>query len=209
MKKVIFDLDGTLLFNTFIEEKKYFESTLPKEVYINLKENIYNYLNIYETNNIRYDVGDLKRFLSSMIGFNFTDDFMQGWIEVGSYTDDTFDLGLVETLEDLKRRDAKLAVLTNWFRKPQEDRLKNSNIYGYFDEIFTGEEFLKPHKEAYINALGDERKCDCLFVGNHLEKDYIGPKAVGISSVLYDKDDIYHESIVKIKKMSELKRRVR
>ena len=209
MKKVIFDLDGTLLFNTFIEEKKYFEGTLPKEVYINLRENIGNYLNIYEANNIRYDIGDLKRFLSNMTDFNLSEEFMNGWLEVGSYTDDTFDPKLIETLENLKRRDVKLAVLTNWFRKPQIDRLKNSNIYEYFDEVHTGEEFLKPHREAYVNAIGDERKCDCLFVGDHLEKDYIGPKAIGVNSILYDRDNIYHDSIVKIKKMSELKRRVR
>lgn len=209
MKKVVFDLDGTLLFNSYEDEKKYFENCLPKEVYLDLKENIGNYLNTYESHNIRYDEGDLKRFLSSVTGFNFTDEFIKGWLEVGSYTNDTFDMELIETLENLKRRDVRLEVLTNWFRKPQEDRLKNSDIFEYFDEIHTGEEFLKPHKEAYINAIGDFRKVDCLFVGDHLEKDYIGPKTIGVSSVLYDRDNVYHDSIIKIKKMGELKRRVR
>ena len=209
MKKVIFDLDGTLLFNTYEDEKRYFESCLEKAAYEDLKSNVCDYLEEYESSNIRYDIGDLKRFLSYKSGFNFDDDFIRGWLEVGAYKNDTFDENLIETLEFIKSKNIKLAVLTNWFRNPQIERLKTTGIYDYFDEIHTGEEFLKPNKQAYLNAIGDNFNCDCMFVGDDLLKDYIGPKTVGASSILYDKKEIYHDSIIKVKKMSELKRRVR
>ena len=209
MKKVIFDLDGTLLFNTYEEEKKYFESQLDKRTSEDLRHNVCDYLEEYEGSRIRYDIGDLKRFLSYKTGYDFNEDFIKGWLEVGAYTDDTFDEELLETLEFLKSRDIKLAVLTNWFREPQVKRLRNSNILEYFDEVHSGEEFLKPNKQAYLNAKGDISVCDCLFVGDDLLKDYIGPKMVGAGSILYDTKEIYHDSIIKVKKMGELKRRVR
>lgn len=209
MKKVVFDLDGTLLFNTYDGEKEYFKSQLESDAYEDLKLNIGDYLDAYESHNTRYDIGDLKRFLSYKSGYNFTEKFIKGWLEVGAYTDDTFDSELIETLEYLKSKDMKLAVLTNWFRKPQEQRLKNSNLFEYFDEIYTGEEFLKPHLDSYLNALGDTPKAECVFIGDNLDNDYIGPKIVGSKSILYDREGIYHDSIIKIKTMGELKRRVK
>lgn len=209
MKKIIFDLDGTLLTNTYEVQRQYFESSLDKEIYLKMRENVKVYLDEYESKHIRYDIGDLKRFLSCATCSDISEDFIKGWIEIGGYIDDSVEDGLISTLEYLKSKDVKLAVLTNWFRRPQVERLKNTGIYKYFDDIYTGEEFLKPHSEAYLNAIGDSRKCDCIVVGDTLEKDYIGPKSLGIGAVLYDKDDKYHNTLVKVKRLDELKRRVR
>jgi FMN phosphatase YigB (HAD superfamily) len=209
MKKVIFDLDGTLLTNTYEVQRQYFESSLDKETYLKMRDNVKEYLDSYEEKHLRYDIGDLKRFLSFVTCSEISEDFIKGWIEIGAFIDDNIEDGLVETLEYFKKKNIKLAVLTNWFRKPQVERLKNTGIYKYFDDIYTGDMFLKPHKEAYLNAVGNNRICDCIVVGDTLEKDYIVPKSLGIGAVLYDKDDNYHETLVKVKRLDELKRRVR
>ena len=45
---------------------------------------------------------------------------------------------------------------------------------------------------------------DCVVVGDDLDKDYIGPRACDIESVLYDRNDVQHESVVKVKRMDEI-----
>ena len=44
-------------------------------------------------------------------------------------------------------------------------------------------------------------------IGDSVDKDYIGPRACGMDSVLYDKNDIHHKTLVKVKNMNEIKDR--
>ena len=59
MKKVIFDLDGTLLTNTYEVQRQYFESSLDKETYLKMRDNVKEYLDSYEEKHLRYDIGDV------------------------------------------------------------------------------------------------------------------------------------------------------
>jgi putative hydrolase of the HAD superfamily len=117
---------------------------------------------------------------------------------------DTLEDGIMETLDYLKTHGHSLAVLTNWYGRTQIPRLKKADMFQYFDDIYTGDVILKPHKEAYLFARKDFDSDDCIFVGDNVDKDYIGPRACGMKSLLYDKNEKYHSSIQKIKKMNEL-----
>ena len=63
---------------------------------------------------------------------------------------------------------------------------------------------LKPRKDAYMSAKDRFSSSECVFIGDHLDKDYIGPRAYGFDSILYDKDDRYSANLVKIKSMKEM-----
>ena len=210
MKKnrIVFDLDRTLLTADFTNLMNYFSGLYGEEginFYADMER---EYLDEYERIFDRYNKNDLSKFLTSRSGLEFTPSMVDDWNEIVSTIPDKLEEGVIPMLERLSYQDKSLVVLTNWFREPQINRLKRSQIYEYFDEIVSGEEYLKPHKDAYMAARGGYSSDSVVFIGDNLEKDYIAPRACGMDSILYDTNGLHHQNIVKIKKMSELKRRV-
>lgn len=205
-KRFIFDLDGTLLTCDYKLEEAYFESVLGDKG-IAFAGEVSSLLDIYERKYPKYDVEVLSEYLTHMSGLPVTPDVIRGWISIIGDAEDTMEDGVIETLEDLKLRGKELVVLTNWFEETQVSRLKHAGLYDYFDEVYTGEFFLKPKKAAYILAMNETPIDQCLMIGDSVDKDYIGPRACGMDSVLYDKNDIHHKTLVKVKNMNEIKDR--
>jgi FMN phosphatase YigB (HAD superfamily) len=203
MKRVIFDLDGTLLTGSFEFEKEYFTSVYGEDA-IELVDNMFYYLDEYEKSFPRYNHEWLGKFLTEKSGFKVNDKVIDGWIDAMSKVPDTMEDGVIETLENLKRKDCSLAVLTNWYGMTQIPRLRKAGILHYFDNIYTGEFVLKPHEKSYVWAKDDFDIEDCLFVGDNLDKDYIGPRIYGFESVLYDKNDKHGKTLKKIKRIDEI-----
>lgn len=203
MKRIIFDLDGTLLTGSFEFEKKYFTSLYGEDA-LDMVENMGKYLDEYEKTFPRYHHIWLSKYLSDKSGLNITEDIIDGWIEVMSTVPDVMEENVIQTLENLKKKDCSLAVLTNWYGDTQISRLRKAGILHYFDNVYTGDFALKPHEKAYMWARDDYNIEDCLFVGDNVDKDYIGPRMYGFESILYDKKEKEHKSLVKIKKLNEL-----
>lgn len=204
MKRFIFDLDGTLLTANFEKEFDYFNNIYGEES-PKILDNIVKYLDEYEKTHIRYDADILSRYLSKRSGLKFTRDIINGWNEVVGCISDTIEEDIVEVLEYLKSNNYSLAVLTNWFGIPQIKRLERANLLEYFDDIYTGEMVLKPHKDSYIRAKDRFSSNECIVIGDNVLKDYIAPRAVGMNSILYDKNDKENNNIVKIKRMNEIR----
>ena len=120
---------------------------------------------------------------------------------------DKMEDGVIELLDYLKSKNKSLVVLTNWYGESQVARLKNAKIYDYFDDVFTGEYQLKPHPESYIRAIDKYNPRECVIIGDSIHKDYSAPRIHGIDAILYDKNDIHSNNYVKVKKLTELKKR--
>ena len=204
-KRFIFDLDYTLMVADKNQEKEYFKDVFRSD-YSTFMEDMIPLLQEYEKTYTRYDISQLSSFLSNKTRLNFTEDVIKGWIESYGNCLNTIEDGVIDTLEYLKSKDQSLVILTNWFLDSQKQRVENSGLLEYFDEIYAGDFMLKPRKEAYMAARGNYRNNDCIYIGDNLDKDYIGPRSVGIYSILYDKNDRHNENIVKIKKMNEIKK---
>ena len=205
-KRLIFDLDNTLLTGNYQTEKEYFYDIYGEQA-SKLLDSIGDYLEEYERKFPCYEEEVLSQFLSYKSCLIVTPEIVHGWIHAVSRENDVIEDGVVETLEHFKSKGKSLAVLTNWFSATQIPRLKNSGLYDYFDDIYSGESFLKPNLEAYTSALGRFLPEESVFIGDDLNKDYIGPRRYGYDSILYDKKNIEHNSIVKVKKIKELIRR--
>lgn len=203
MKRIVFDLDGTLLTCDFELQREFF-TELYGESANDLVNNMGIYLDEFEKKYHNYNNDDLSKFLSMKSGINIADKVIDDWIEVISSIPDTMEDGVIETLEYFKTKDCSLAVLTNWYGKSQIPRLKKAGIIDYFDNIYTGDFVLKPHKKSYVLAQDKFNVEDCLFIGDNLDKDYIGPRANGFDSIIYDKNDNYHKSLKKIKRINEI-----
>ena len=205
-KRFLFDLDNTLLTSNYQQERDYFNSIYGEEGQYFIK-NISSLLEEYERIFPRYNTVDLSNYLETRTELEITPEIIDGWIDIMATTDDKIESGVIETLEDLKQKDHSLVVLTNWFHASQVNRLQRSGLYEYFDEVYAGDLFLKPHRDSYLCARGSFSPQDCVVVGDNLNKDYIGPRAVGMGSILYDRDDKHHENIVKVKKIKDITKR--
>ena len=203
-KRFIFDLDHTLMTANYGVEKEYFKSVLGDDCESFTKE-IPVLLNEYEMTFPRYEIGKLSEFLTNRTGFNIDENVIKGWIDSFGDCPSIIEDGVVETLDYLKRKDYSLGVLTNWFLESQNRRLNKSGLKGYFDNIFAVDFVLKPRQMAYQAAMDLYKPDSCVYIGDNLDKDYIGPRSVGIYSILYDKNDRHNENIVKIKRMNEIK----
>ncbi len=209
-KRFIFDLDGTLLKGDFSKEINYFKSILSKEDYEKFIKVYCKLLIKYESIFKNYDVHQLSEFLKQETKINISDNFIKGWIDINSNMDDIINDGVIETLEYLKHKDKSIVVLTNWFLKPQKERLKKMRLFEYFDEIYAGDSILKPNKESYINSCGSYTVTECVMIGDDLDKDVYSPSILGIESIYYNPNDndFYDKSkILSIKNMSEIKER--
>lgn len=204
-KRYVFDLDGTLLTADYSKTDNYFEEVLGKKAHA-FSKNLGSYLNRYERENKKYDLDTLSRYLTMKAGFEISKQVLLDWMTELRDLLDLKEEGVVQVLETLKKDDNSIALLTNWFGDNQIPRLERAGIKDYFDDFYTGEQVLKPHKEAYLMAAKDFAPEQVVFIGDNVDFDYIGPRTCGFEAILYDKYNIQHESIVKVKKLNEILR---
>ena len=204
MKRFIFDLDGTLLTGDFTPEHDFFHSIYGKDSY-KLSDNVVKYLDDYERKHQKYNTEELSYHLSEACGLSVTPEIIDGWNEIVGFIPSVIEEGVVDLLEYLKSKDYSLAVLTNWFGVAQRKRLERAGLLEYFDNIYAGDMVLKPHKDSYLCAKDQFNIDECVLIGDNLLKDYIAPRSVGMHSIIYDKKDIQHDTVTKIKKMNEIK----
>lgn len=205
-KRYIFDLDGTLLNGDYSEIRKYFIDQYGEEA-IPFLDSMPDILSRYEKNFTRYNYEMLGRFLKMKTGLDMDEKTIREWDQLLREIPDTEEKHARETLEYLKQQGNDLVVLTNWFGPTQSERLRRADLLQYFDKVYGGELATKPHKEAYMNAASCYARSICVFVGDNAVTDYVGPRSYSFDSILYDKDDRFHKSLVKIKRLDELKRR--
>ena len=202
-KRFIFDLDGTMLSGDYSIEHEYFYDVFGNKA-VKFNHNIPKYLDQYENSHIKYEKDLLSHFLSKKSGLPFNEDIIDGWIECVGFMKDKYEEDVFEVLDYLKTKGNSLVCLTNWFEKTQRNRLMRSGIIDYLDDLYTGDVLLKPHKEAYYQAMGDYPVEECVFIGDNVEKDYIGPRCLGMESILYDKENKHSDSLVKIKRLNKI-----
>ena len=203
MKRFIFDMDGTLVKADYSPEIEYFKNIYGNESK-KLLDGIGVYIDSYEKTYDRYDVQKICKYLSCVTGLEFTPQIIEGWRDLSGTYETKVEDGVFELLEYLKSKGHSLVVLTNWFGEPQIKRLENVGLREYFDEIYTGNTALKPHKEAYICAKDRFSVKDCVVVGDDIYKDYMVPRNLGMDTILYDRKDLQGQTIVKVKRMNEI-----
>ena len=152
---------------------------------------------------------DEKNNIVPQSGVLISKEIINGWQQALSETPPIIIEEVVETLNDLKHRNKSLAIITNWFLKPQVIRLEKSNLKDYFDDFYGGDSFIKPNRQGYINACGRYPIDECVMIGDSLEADIYGAMEVGIDSIYYNpnnKNDFDKSKIKSIKNMKELRR---
>ncbi len=104
----------------------------------------------------------------------------------------------------------KLHIITNGFQEIQDKKLRNSNIYSFFDCIINSEMagVKKPSPAIFQLALKKSNVSaeKALMIGDSLEADVLGAKAVGFHTVHFNAhNDPEHDICKIIKDLREIK----
>lgn len=204
MKRLIFDIDNTLI----LWKSEYREAMKKTIEHFNLDldyEVLDDLIEVYENYYDKYQVGNITELFNKNLNLNLTNEFTEYWLkELGNMADDDLD---IKPLLDYLKEKYELVILTNWFNESQTNRLKKIDIYKYFSNLYSGEDVIKPNKEAYLKAIGDKDIKDCIMIGDNLKVDIEGAINIGLKAILVDIKDIYPDSdkYIRIKNIHELK----
>ncbi|MHA1169531.1 MAG: HAD family hydrolase [Candidatus Hodarchaeales archaeon] len=190
IKAIIFDYDMTVADTLpFFEEA--ITSQFPGKLTLSETREIANrrvYSNIsIETHNIRTDL--LKMFIAvARENTNFVLSLWKTWKSYrytkNRYTDVKPVDGAINTLNDLKTRGIRLAILSMSSRKKVEGFLENNSLKDLFDIVITKEEF-SGSKTRMIKQICKQFRVDpkgCLMVGD-LPGDITSAIGAGIRGV--------------------------
>lgn len=108
----------------------------------------------------------------------------------------------------------RLGVVTNGNGVQQRQKLERMGLKKYFERVFISEELgcAKPQSEIYLTA-SRSFGCDslqCVFVGDDLENDVIGPNQAGMCGIWLNRDGQTCDDagIVSIHDLGELKAKI-
>jgi len=203
-KNLFIDLDDTL-WDTYHNNKKCLEG-----LYADLKWDKYfasfeAFFDIYMPNNdrlwaeyrnnkINKQTLVLERFGSVLrpIGITKREDILAINKEFLKYTGDRTGRlieGAIDLLEYL-RPSYKMYILSNGFKGVQEQKMRNSGIYSYFQKIILSEDagIHKPHKEIFDFALKNtnSQRTETLMIGDCWEADIEGARRSKIDQLWFN-----------------------
>lgn len=106
--------------------------------------------------------------------------------------------GVPETLETLKAAGCILGIGSDMTLEIQLEKLEKLGLLHFFDFIVTSEEAGAEKPDPKLFRLCAEkagvRPEECLFLGDSYQKDYLGPRAIGMQSLWYQPDDAAAEA---------------
>ena len=204
MKKIIFDLDNTLMmFN---------DSYLSD--YCNIINGtyedgmrLYKSIGKYENNAEIYNKKELLHFINEDMNTDYPMEVFDKLLSAISnnwiyYVPD----GTKELLEYLSNK-YELYVLTNWFSNCQSKRLKHAGLLKYFIEVVGADKVKhKPYVDGYLYIIGDTSKDDVIMIGDNVDIDIKGANDTGIKSILADYRNRYPNYDNRITDIKELKK---
>ncbi|MDD5979762.1 MAG: HAD family hydrolase [bacterium] len=182
-KRIIFDLDNTIM----IWKKDYIKALEKTVEKYNLNVEVKVIDDLIESlekkyNKISKDI--LLDEINNTCNLNLNMDFVDCLFENQSVLIDIDD-STIDTLKYLSKK-YELVILTNYFKEVQEKRLENAGIRLFFKEIHSGEEYIKPLKDAFYNAIGKYKISECIMVGDSIETDINGAINIGLDVIAVD-----------------------
>lgn len=94
------------------------------------------------------------------------------------------------------REKYRLYIITNGFQEIQLKKIRNSGLEEYFEGIITSEKagVQKPHEEIFLYALqkAGVKASESLMIGDDMEGDILGARALGMDQVYFNPDKKPH-----------------
>lgn len=189
IKRVIFDIDNTLIpwkdeyfneINNVLDELKVEHI---EQDYIEIKNALGKYENEYYT----FDRKLMMNFINNYTKKNYPEEFIykvtKKW---ANCVPEKIDANIIKLLEYLKIK-YELVILTDWYGDQQTERLEKIDILKYFPKVYFAENTKrKPFKEAFMQAIGDNKPEECIMIGDSFERDIQGALNAGLQAIWYN-----------------------
>ena len=191
IKRVIFDIDNTLIpwkeeyFNEINNVLDELNINHTKKDYEEIKKAFSEYENQYYI----FDKKLMMEYINKYTNKNYPEEFIYKIIEKwANCAPDKMDKNIIDLLEYLKTK-YELVILTDWYGDQQTERLKKAGILKYFSYIYSAEKTKrKPFKEAFMQAIGTNKREECIMIGDNFERDIKGAINAEIKAVWYNKN---------------------
>lgn len=201
IKRIIFDLDGTLL-NTRSDNLRAFKKICLKYKFDHSAEELYNNIELFKFMP-GFSKMDFYKGLKDFLGDNFTEKVFEEFIDMLRNEATLIYSNTEEVLKYLNNK-YDVTVLTNWFYDYQIGKLKQLDLLNYFSEIHACDKIgLKPMKETFEKACFPYSFEECVIVGDSLDTDIIYPDKLGIK-VIYVGESSEYTSINSIEDLQNI-----
>lgn len=206
IKKIIFDLDNTLLFISEDWKTTYIEFLKKYNLNISTTD-LYSCIGNFEKDiNDRIITLDLMcEYINKKLHINLTTEMFIDLLELYAdipllYTDTIYNV-----LEYLSQK-YELIVYTNWFSKNQINRLKKYNLDTFFSKIYGWDDLeLKPSKTGIEKIIGDDDIKEYLFIGDNIKADLEIPNQMGMNTIFFNRKGIKQNQFKEVLEIKELK----
>ena len=189
IKRVIFDIDNTLM----PWKAEYFSEiyTVLKELNIECTEEdflkIQKAFSEYENNYYTFSTKLMIDFINEYTEKNYPEEFIEMLINRWSKcAPDKLSDTTIKVLEYAKSK-YEVVALTDWYKDQQVKRLKKAKILKYFQEVYGAENTKrKPFKEAFMQAIGENKPEECIVIGDDFQRDIEGSLKAGLQAIYYN-----------------------
>lgn len=189
IKRVIFDIDNTLIpwkdeyYNEINKVLDELNIKHTEQDYIEIKKAFSEYENIHYT----FDRKVMMEFINKYTKKNYPEEFIYKLTEKWSKcAPKKIDDNIIKLLEYLKTK-YELVILTDWYGDQQAKRLEKIDILKYFQNVYSAENTKrKPFKEAFMQAIGNNKPEECIIIGDSFERDIKGALNAGLQAIWYN-----------------------
>lgn len=187
IKRIIFDLDNTLIMWKDEYEKAADEALT--EINYPKTDDLYHRINEveseYEEGKKKFNRKELIDYINQNLNINLPYKFLDIWLEkLGSRAPESYSKEDYETIEYLSKK-YELVILTNWFIESQKKRLEKVGLLKFFTDFYSAEQYAKPFKESFEQALGNHQINEVAMVGDNFKLDVQGALNAGIKKVVW------------------------
>lgn len=206
IKKIVFDLDNTLLFLSDKWEENY--KKFIDKYNLNISANdLFLCIGNFEKNmkNIVVSKQKLSEYVSNYLSIDFTTDMILELSEIYNNTSLLNTDTIYDVLNYLSEK-YELIAYTNWFTDDQIKRLKKYDLDKFFTKVY-GWDILpkKPSKEGLSEIIKNDDIENYIFIGDSIELDMEVPYSMGITTIFYNRKNIKQNKYKEIFKIEELK----
>lgn len=189
IKRIIFDIDNTLIpwkeeyYNEINKVLDELNIKHTEQDYIEIKKAFSEYENVYYT----FDRKVMMEFINKYTKKNYPEEFIYKLTEKwAKCAPKKIDESIIKLLEYLKTK-YELVILTDWYGDQQAKRLEKIDILKYFQNVYSAENTKrKPFKEAFMQAIGNNKPEECIIIGDSFERDIKGALNAGLQAIWYN-----------------------
>ena len=205
IKKIIFDLDNTLLFISS-NWNDYYQRLIDKYNFKTTPEELYSTIGSFERNNVDKIITKdyFIKYINEKLPINFTEEILENFLS--NYADiPLLNLDIITNVLTYLSQKYELIVYSNWFAESQVLRLRKNNLLQFFTKIYGDDTLpIKPSKRGLEKLIGDDNIEDFVLIGDDISIDLEMPQRIGMDTIFYNRKNIEQDKYREIHDIEEL-----